>query len=62
MFDANWRPDDWDATKRQIIKDTPVTFSPSTGYSKGREEQIMEKAVSVVLAALVEVLVTGIPQ
>lgn len=60
MVDKNWRPENWVELKKQIVEDTPITFSPSQGYSKDQKEQIMEKTASAVLGALAEVLVTDI--
>ena len=57
-FDKNWRPENWEQIKQNILTGTPITFSPSTGYSKDQKDQYMEKAASAVLGALAEVLVT----
>lgn len=56
----DWRPDNWDRIKENIVAETPITFSPSMGYSKDQKDVLMEKAASAVLGALSEVLVTGI--
>lgn len=58
-FDKNWRPEDWDQLKQNIITETPITFSPSAGYSRDQKDQLMEKAASAVLGALAEVIVAG---
>lgn len=58
-FDKNWRPDNWEELKANIVKETPIIFSPSMGYSTDQKDQIMEKTASAVLAALAEVVVTG---
>ena len=57
-FDKNWRPDNWDQLKQNIVTETPITFSPSAGYSKDQKDQIMERAASAILGALAEVVVT----
>lgn len=57
-FDKNWRPENWDRIKENIVNETPITFSPSTGYSKDQKDQLMERAASAVLMALAEVIVT----
>ncbi len=56
----DWRPDNWDRIKENIVAETQITFSPSMGYSKDQKDVLMEKAASAVLGALSEVLVTGI--
>lgn len=56
-FDKNWRPDNWAQLKKEIIEGTPITFSPSVGYSKDQKDTIVEKAASAVLRALAEVIV-----
>lgn len=57
-FDKNWRPENWDQIKQNILNETPIDFSPSTGYSKDQKDQFMEKSASAVLGALAEVIVT----
>ena len=57
-FDKNWRPENWNLIKQNIMNETPVTFSPSAGYSKEDKNQIIENAASAVLGALAEVIVT----
>ena len=59
VFDKNWRPENWDQIKQNILNETPITFSPSTGYSKDQKDQFMEKSASAVLGALAEVIVAG---
>ena len=58
-FDKNWRPENWDKIKENIVTETPITFSPSAGYSKDQKELLMEKAASAVLGALAEVIVVN---
>lgn len=58
-FDKNWRPENWDQLKQNIITETPITFSPSAGYSRDQKDLLMEKAASAVLGALAEVIVSG---
>ena len=55
----DWRPENWDQIKANIITETPIVFSPSTGYSKEYRDLLMEKAVSAALGALAEVIVAG---
>lgn len=57
-FDKDWRPENWLQIKSNIVSQTPVTFSPSTGYSSDQKDVLMEKAAGAVLAALAEVIVT----
>lgn len=57
-FDKDWRPENWDQIKQNIVTGTPIIFSPSAGYSANQKDLLMEKAASSVLAALAEVLVT----
>ena len=57
-LDRNWRPDDWDRLKELIVTQTPISFSPSTGYSKSQKDDIIEATASMLLGAVVEVLVT----
>lgn len=57
-FDKNWRPDNWDQIKQNIINETPIAFSPSSGYSKDQKDLLMEKAASAVLGELAGVIVT----
>uniref|UniRef100_A0A6M3JDW9 Uncharacterized protein n=1 Tax=viral metagenome TaxID=1070528 RepID=A0A6M3JDW9_9ZZZZ len=52
-MDKLWRPANWAAIKRMVVEDTPATFSPSTGYSKDRYDQIMEKLATALLEELV---------
>ena len=59
-FDKNWRPENWLQIKENIVNETPITFSPSAGYSKDQKDVLMEKAASAVLGALAGVVVTGI--
>lgn len=61
-FDKNWRPPNWDQIKQNIMNETPITFSPSTGYSKDQKDQFMEKSASAVLGALAEVIVSEIKE
>lgn len=56
-FTKDWRPENWPEIKAGIKVDSPVTFSPSVGYSTDQKDQLMEKAASAVLAALAEVIV-----
>ena len=56
----DWRPEDWTLIKENIIKETPVVFSPATGYQKDALDIYMEKAVSAAMGALAAVIVTGI--
>lgn len=56
-FDKDWRPENWEQLKHNIMNETPIVFSPSTGYTTGQKDAIMEKTASVVLAALAEVVV-----
>ena len=56
-FDKNWRPENWEQLKQNITNETPIIFSPSTGYSKSQKDEIMEKTAGVILAALAEVIV-----
>ena len=58
-FTKDWRPDNWTEIKQNIVNETPITFSPSAGYSKDQKDMLMEKAVSATLGALVEVIVAG---
>jgi len=57
----DWRPDDWDQIKQNIMTETPIVFSPSAGYSKDQKDQLMEKAASAVLGAYLSVRVEEIP-
>lgn len=59
-FDKNWRPENWPQIKENIVNETPITFSPSAGYSKDQKDVLMEKAASAVLGALAEVVVTSV--
>ena len=56
-FDKNWRPENWNEIKANIVKEVPINFSPSSGYSKEDKEQFIERSASAVLAALAEVIV-----
>lgn len=58
-FDKDWRPENWDRIKENIVTETPITFSPSAGYSKDQKDQLMEKSASAVLGALKAVIVSG---
>ncbi len=58
-FTRDWRPENWDRIKENIVSETPITFSPSAGYSKDQKELLMEKAASAILGALAEVIVAG---
>jgi len=51
-LDKDWRPQNWAQIKCQIVADSPVTFSPSEGYSKDQKDTIMEKAASAILEEL----------
>jgi len=55
-MDKNWRPANWNAIKRNIVEQTPVIFSPATGYAKGQTEQIMEKVASSILESALKEL------
>lgn len=57
-FDKDWRPENWDQIKENIVNETPIAFSPSTGYSKDQKDLLMEKAASAALGALAAVIVT----
>lgn len=57
-FNKDWRPTNWEQLKQNIVNETPIVFSPSTGYTTSQKDEIMEKTASVVLAALAEVIVT----
>jgi len=57
-FDKDWRPENWDKIKENVIAETPITFSPSMGYSRDHKDLLMEKAASAILGALAEVIVT----
>lgn len=59
-FDKNWRPENWPQIKQNIVTETPITFSPSAGFSSDQKDVLMEKAASAVLGALAEVVVTPI--
>ena len=61
-FDRNWRPPEWDRIKENIMAETPIVFSPSSGYTKDQKDQIMERSASAILGALAEVIVTDIQQ
>lgn len=52
-IDKDWRPANWAQIKSQIVRETPITFSPSTGYSKDQKEQVMEKTASAILEAYI---------
>ena len=56
----DWRPENWDRIKENIVTETPIVFSPSTGYPKDQIYQFMEKAVSAAMGALAEVLVVPV--
>ncbi len=56
-FDKNWRPQDWDKMKENLIGQVPITFSPSVGYSKEDKNKIIEATASVILGALAAVIV-----
>ena len=58
-FDKNWRPNNWLQIKQNIVNETPIVFSPSSGYSENHKDVLMEKAVSAALGALAEVIVAG---
>jgi len=58
-FDKNWRPENWDQIKQNIVNETPITFSPSAGYSSDQKDVLMEKAVSAALGELASVIVSG---
>lgn len=56
-FDKNWRPENWEQMKTNMLNEVPIEFSPSTGYTKADKFKIMEKTASVVLGALAAVIV-----
>jgi hypothetical protein len=56
-MDEKWRPTDWDRIKHNIVMDTPLIFSPSTGYSKDQKDLLVEKSASAILKALMELKV-----
>ena len=58
VFDKNWRPEDWDKMKENLLSSIPMAFSPNTGYSKEDKNRIIEASASAVLGALAEVVVT----
>ena len=51
-MDNKWRPENWASIKRNILMETTVTWSPSTGYNKGQSDQIVEKTAAAILDAL----------
>ena len=53
-MDKGWRPTDWNAIKRNIVEQTPIIFSPGTGYAKGQTEEIMEKVASSIIEAILK--------
>lgn len=57
VFDRNWRPPDWGRITQNIVTETPIVFSPSSGYPKDQMYVFMEKAASAILGALAEVIV-----
>lgn len=52
-MDKDWRPNNWAQIKGQIVKETPITFSPSRGYSTDQKSDIMEKTASAILEAYI---------
>ena len=54
MMDDKWRPTGWDRIKNNILVETPVVFSPSTGYSKDQKEQLIEKTASAIIKELTD--------
>ena len=58
-FNKDWRPENWDRIRENIVSETPIVFSPSTGYPKDQIYLFMEKSASAVLGALAEVIVTN---
>ncbi len=58
-FDKDWRPENWDEIKESIKADTPITFSPSKGYTTDQKDQLIEKSARAVLSALAAVIVAG---
>lgn len=56
-FTKDWRPEDWEQIKKNIVTETPIVFSPSTGYDKGHQDILIEKMISAVLGALAAVIV-----
>jgi len=53
-MDMNWRPEGWDRIKSSILMETPVVFSPSTGYSKDQKDQLIEKTASAMIKELAD--------
>ena len=53
-MDKNWRPVDWNAIKKNIVEQTPIIFSPGTGYAKGRIDKVMEKTASAIINAILK--------
>lgn len=51
MIDKNWRPDNWKEIKEEIIENTPIVFSLSSGYEGNQKNDLMEKAASAILEA-----------
>ncbi len=58
-INKNWRPEDWDEMKKNLLNSIPMSFSPSTGYSKDDKDKIVEATATMLLSALAAVLVTG---
>ena len=59
-IDKNWRPDNWDRIKEIIVAQTPVVFSPSSGYSKDQADRLIEATASYIMGAMAEVMVASI--
>ncbi|KKN27049.1 hypothetical protein LCGC14_0868570 [marine sediment metagenome] len=59
-FTKDWRPDDWEQRKANIVRETGVEFSPSTGYSKEDKDKFIEAAATSVLGALAASIVNPI--
>lgn len=57
-LDKNWRPENWDRIKENIVNECPVVFSPSVGYSKEQKMTLIEKTASVLMGALAEAILT----
>ncbi len=47
--EKSWRPEDWDTIKKNIVTETPIVFSPSSGYSGNQKDDLMEKAADAVI-------------
>lgn len=60
-FDKNWRPENWEQIKINLMNEIPITFSPAIGYSREDKNLFIERSASAVLGALASVIVTEPP-